>query len=191
MDQKRAIKLLTDSNALLTGHFMLASGNHSERYIQCALLLSRPDLAVEFLQDIADHFKGDSIDIVAAPAVGGIIVSYEVGRFLGKRTIFLERENGIMSLRRGFSIKEGEKVLIVEDVITTGSSVLEVRDAVLGKGGHVIAFASLVNRSAGRFKPGLPYYFCIDMDIPIYNPDDCPLCQKGTPVVKPGSKGLV
>lgn len=191
MDQARAIKLLKTSNALLTGHFLLTSGNHSERYIQCALLLSRPDLAIAFLQDIADHFKGDKIDIIAAPAVGGIIVSYEVGRLLGKRAIFFERENGIMSLRRGFGIKEGDKVLIVEDVITTGSSVLEVRDVVRENGGHVTAFASLVNRSAGRFKPGLPYYFCIDMDIPIHNPEDCPLCQKGIPVVKPGSKGLV
>lgn len=190
MNVNRAIELLKNSGALLDGHFLLTSGNHSERYIQCALLCLYPDMALEFMEDIADNFRDESIDIVAAPAVGGIIVAYEVGRLMGKRALFFERENGIMSLRRGFEIEEGERVLIVEDVITTGGSVLEVKNAVEKNGGKATAVASLVNRSSGRFNPGIPYYYCVEIDIPIYKPEECPLCEKKIPVVKPGSRGL-
>jgi len=190
MEKDRAIELLKRSGALLDGHFILTSGNHSAYYIQCALLLSRPELAVEFMQDIARHFRSMNIDTVAAPAVGGIIASYELARLLGRRSIFLEREKGVMSLRRGFRIQRGEKVLIVEDVITTGGSVLEVREVIRREGGEVIAFTSIVNRSEGRFQPGIPSYACVHMDIPIYTPQECPLCAAGVPVVKPGSRGL-
>ena len=190
MEKDRAIELLKRSGALLDGHFILTSGNHSAYYIQCALLLSRPEFAVEFMQDIARHFRSMNIDTVAAPAVGGIIVSYELARLLGRRSIFLEREKGVMSLRRGFRIQRGEKVLIVEDVITTGGSVLEVGEVIRREGGEVIAFTSIVNRSEGRFQPGIPSYACVHMDIPIYTPQECPLCASGVPVVKPGSRGL-
>jgi orotate phosphoribosyltransferase len=190
MEKQRAIELLEASGALLSGHFLLTSGKHSERYIQCALLLSRPELALEFTRDIADHFIHENIDVVAAPAVGGIVVAYEVGRLLGRKAIFLERENGFMTLRRGFKIGEGENVLIVEDVITTGSSVIEVGEVIKNAGGHVAGYSSLVNRSSGRFSPDGSYYFSVQMDIPVYNPGECPLCQKGIPFVKPGSKGL-
>jgi orotate phosphoribosyltransferase len=142
------------------------------------------------MADIARRFVDGGIDTVAAPAVGGIIVSYEVGRLMGKRSIFLEREKGEMTLRRGFTIGKGEKVLVVEDVITTGGSVLEVRDVIENAGGKVAAFASIVNRSQGRFAPDIPYYACIDMEIPMYPPGDCPKCKAGEPVVKPGSRGL-
>jgi len=190
MNYNRAVEILQKSGALLEGHFLLTSQNHSPRYIQCALLLSRPDMAIEFMEDIAGFFKDVNIDVVAAPAIGGIIVSYEVARILGKRTVFLEREEGLLKLRRGFSVREGEKVLVVEDVITTGGSVIEVRDEVEKMGATVIGFASIVNRSAGRFKPPVPYYHCINMDIPIYSPEECPLCVKGVPLVKPGSRNL-
>jgi orotate phosphoribosyltransferase len=190
MDRNRAISLLKTSHALLEGHFLLTSGNHSDNYVQCALLTSHPALAEEFMADIAGRFKDGGVDTVAAPAVGGIIVSYEVGRLMGKRSIFLEREKGEMALRRGFTIGKGERVLVVEDVITTGGSVLEVRDVIDEAGGTVIAFASIVNRSQGRFSPGIPYYACIDMEIPIFPPGDCPQCKAGVPVVKPGSRGL-
>ncbi len=190
MENEKAFELLETSGALLNGHFLLTSGKHSERYIQCALLLSRPDLALEFTRDIADHFMHENIDVVAAPAVGGIVVSYEVGRLLGRKAVFLERENGLMSLRRGFKIEEGENVLIVEDVITTGRSVFEVGEVIKNAGGHVAGYSSLVNRSSGRFNPDGPYYFSVQMDIPVYSPGECPLCQKGIPFVKPGSKGL-
>lgn len=191
MERHRAFELLRESKALLDGHFLLTSGNHSDMYIQCALLLSHPDLAVEFMLDIADHFKDEGIETIAAPAVGGIIVSYDVGRIMGKRAIFLEREKGAMTLRRGFEIQERERVLIVEDVVTTGSSVLEIREMIENAGGIVTAFASLVNRSQGRFTPTVPYYACVEMDIPIYPPDGCPKCVQGLPVVKPGSRGLL
>jgi len=190
MKHTRAIELLKSTGALLEGHFLLTSGNHSDTYIQCAQLLSRPQTAVVFMEDIAEHFRGEAIDTVVAPAVGGILVSYEVARLLGKRAIFLEREQGVMSLRRGFYIERGERVLIVEDVITTGGSVLEVRDAVQGAGGIVQGFGSIVNRSSGRFVPKEPYYYCIEMEVPIYPPGKCPLCAKNIPVVKPGSREL-
>ncbi|UCB46264.1 MAG: orotate phosphoribosyltransferase [Spirochaetota bacterium] len=190
MDHARAITLLKSSGALLEGHFLLSSGNHSEQYIQCAALLARPDLALEFMEDIAQHYKGEAVDAVVSPAVGGIIVSYEVARLLGKRALFLEREDGKMTLRRGFKINKGDNVIIVEDVITTGGSVFEVQDTVEKSGGLVRAFASIVNRSAGRFTPGVPYYSCIEMDIPIFKPEMCPLCKSGTPLVKPGSRNL-
>ena len=190
MVREKALELLRKSEAMLEGHFLLTSGNHSDTYIQCALLISHPRLAVEFMRDIAERFKDEEIDTVAAPAVGGIIVSHEVARLLGKRAIFLEREKNAMALRRGFEIRKGERVLVVEDVITTGGSVLEVQDVIERAGGAVVAFASLVNRSQGRFTPGHPYYACVKMDIPIHPPDACPMCKRGIPVVKPGSRGL-
>ena len=190
MEHEKAIELLRSSGALLEGHFLLTSGNHSGRYVQCAALLSRPEIAVEFMGEIAERFKGDKVETVVAPAVGGIIVAYEVARLLGARALFFERVEGKMTLRRGFDIREGERVLIVEDVITTGGSVLEVRDTVEGRGGEAVGLASIVNRSGGRFEAGLPYYSCIKMEIPIYSPESCPFCKKGSPVVKPGSRGL-
>jgi orotate phosphoribosyltransferase len=190
LDRAKAISLLKASKALLEGHFLLSSGKHSAQYIQCALLLSRPELALEFMEDIAQQFKGEAVDAIVSPAVGGIIVSYEIARLLGKRALFLEREDGRMALRRGFEINKGEKVVVVEDVITTGGSVFEVRDAVEKSGGTVKAFASIVNRSGGRFTPGVPYYSCVEMDIPIFQPESCPLCKNGTPLVKPGSRNL-
>jgi orotate phosphoribosyltransferase len=190
MEQALAIELLGKTQALLEGHFLLTSGKHSKRYVQCAQLLSHPEVAGHFMRDIAAYFGSHEIDLIAAPAVGGIIVSWEIGRLLHKRAIFLERENGIMSLRRGFGISRGERVLIVEDVITTGSSVLEISEVVRNHGAVVTAYSSIVNRSAGRFNPGESYYFCVDMDIPIYLPEQCPLCKQGIPLVKPGSRSL-
>ena len=190
MNIDMAMELLRRTGALLEGHFLLTSGNHSERYIQCALLCSYPELAENYMEDIANHFREEDIDTVVAPAVGGIIVAYDVGRLLGKRALFFERDEGVMRLRRGFGIERGEKVLIVEDVITTGGSVLEVKEAVEKSGGEAKAVASLVNRSSGRFKPGIPYYYCVEVEIPIYKPEECPLCEKGIPVAKPGSRGL-
>ena len=190
MRHERAIELLRSAGALLEGHFLLTSGNHSGRYVQCAALLSRPEIAVEFMEDIAAQYRGERIDSVVAPAVGGIIVSYDVARLLGARALFCERVEGKMTLRRGFHIKAGERVLIVEDVITTGGSVLEVREAADENGAETAGFASIVNRSAGRFDPGKPYYSCITMEIPIYSPESCPLCEKGSLLVKPGSRGL-
>jgi orotate phosphoribosyltransferase len=190
MEHDRAIQLLKFTGALLEGHFLLTSGNHSNSYIQCALLLSHPHSALAFMEDIAEHFSGQHIDTVVAPAVGGIIVAYEVARLLRTRAIFLEREQGMMTFRRSFRIERGEAVLVVEDVITTGGSVIEVGDAVRAAGGTVRGYASIVNRSSGRFKPDEPYYYSLEMDVPMYKPDACPLCAQNIPVVKPGSRNL-
>ncbi len=190
MDRDRALKLLRDSNALLEGHFLLTSGNHSSRYIQCAQLLSHPDKALPFMEDLSEMLQEYEFDTVAAPAVGGIIVSYEIGRLTKKRALFLERENGRMCLRRNFRIRTGEKVAVVEDVVTTGGSVLEVVEAVEEGGGVVSVCGALVDRSSGSFNPPVPFFSCIKMAIPIYEPRKCPLCGEGIPFVKPGSRGM-
>jgi orotate phosphoribosyltransferase len=190
MEHGRALELLKSTDALLEGHFLLASGNHSDTYVQCALLLSNPRVAVEFMEDIAAFVSAFRVDAIVAPAVGGILVSYEVARILGRRALFLEREQGVMTLRRGFRVKAGERVFVVEDVITTGGSVLEVRDVLRDAGAVVTGFASIVNRSSGRFAPEEPYHYCVAMEVPIYVPERCPLCARSIPVVKPGSKGL-
>ena len=190
MEYERAIELLKMSEALQIGHFVLSSGNHSEYYVQCALLMSHPDIAKEFFIDIANHFIDYDIDTVVAPAIGGIIVSYGVAEALGKRSIFLERENGVFTLRRGFKVNKDEKILLVEDVITTGGSILEVAKRLKVIGATIVAYASIVNRTSGRFKPDVEYYYSVKMDFPIYRPEDCPLCKNGVPFVKPGSRGL-
>ncbi len=190
MDQERGIDLLKSAGALLEGHFLLSSGNHSGSYVQCALLLSRPDISLPFMQDIADHFADIPVDTVLAPAVGGIIVTYEVARLLGARALFMEREGGRMTLRRGFSLQQGERVLVVEDVITTGGSAREVREAAEEEGARVRAVACLVDRSGGTFDPGVPFYSCVRLRFPVYPPGGCPLCGENLPLVKPGSRGL-
>jgi orotate phosphoribosyltransferase len=188
MEQKRAITLLKKTGALLEGHFLLSSGNHSSHYIQCALLFSFPANALIFAQDITDNLPDTNIATVAAPAIGGIIVAYEVARLSDKRAIFLERENNRMTLRRGFSIEKGERVHLVEDVITTGGSVLEIRDVIEKYGGIVTGVSSIIDRSAGRFSIPEPFYSSTVMDLPVYSAGNCPLCARGLPLVKPGSR---
>jgi orotate phosphoribosyltransferase len=188
MEHERAVELLRSTGALLQGHFLLTSGNHSDAYVQCALLLAQPGVALEFMEDIAGFVSAFDVDTIVAPAVGGILVSYEVARLLGKKALFLEREQGAMTLRRGFHVDKGERVFVVEDVITTGGSVLEVGDTLRDSGAVVTGFASIVNRSSGRFIPVEPYYACVEMEVPIYVPERCPLCAEHLPLVKPGSR---
>ncbi|MFW6180821.1 MAG: orotate phosphoribosyltransferase [Spirochaetota bacterium] len=190
MDQERGRDLLRSAGALLEGHFLLTSGNHSGSYVQCALLLSRPGTALPFMEDIAARFAETPVDTVIAPAVGGIIVAYEVARLVGARALFMEREEGDMTLRRGFSLQPGERVLVVEDVITTGGSVREVRKTAERHGARVQAVACLVDRSGGAFKPGVPFHSCVQLRFPVYPPSGCPLCRENVPLVKPGSRGL-
>lgn len=183
-----AIEIFTKSNALLTGHFRLTSGRHSNKYMQCAQVLQYPQYAATLCESLAENFKDSEVDLVIGPAMGGIIVAYEVGRALGVKTLFTERENGAMALRRGFAINPGQKVLVVEDVITTGGSVKEVIDVVREKGGEVIGVGVLVDRSNGRVDFGVPTSSILKMEIESYDPDDCPLCKQGIPVIKPGSR---
>ncbi|PKM81698.1 MAG: orotate phosphoribosyltransferase [Firmicutes bacterium HGW-Firmicutes-14] len=188
LTREEAVEIFTKSGALLTGHFRLTSGRHSGQYMQCAQVLQYPESAAKLCEHLAGKFAGTDIDTVIGPALGGIIVSYEVGRALGVRTLFTEREQGVMSLRRGFVIDPGEKILVVEDVVTTGGSVKEVIDVVREKGGEVIGVGVLVDRSNGKADFGVRTESVLKLEIESFDPEECPLCKQGIPVVKPGSR---
>lgn len=191
MSEKDVKQMFEKSGALLEGHFILTSGRHSDRYMQCALVLQYPEYTEALARELAAGFKDSRIDVVAGPAMGGIIVAYEVARQLGVRSIFCEREEGRMTLRRGFTINPGERVLVVEDVITTGGSVKEVIEVIRSLGGEVAGVAVLVDRSGGKVDFGVPVRTTLTMDIQSYPPEQCPLCKEGKLVaVKPGSRDL-
>jgi len=177
---------LKNSEALLEGHFLLSSGRHSNRYCQCAKLLQYPDRAAKVLAIVVEKLKDTTVDIVVGPAMGGIIVAYELGRQLGVPAIFTEREDGKMTLRRGFEVHAGQRVLITEDVVTTGKSSLETIDTLKQFGVEIVGIACIANRSAGDI--GFPIFDAIKLDIESWEPENCPLCQKGIPFVKPGSR---
>ncbi len=188
LDKNKIKSIFLDTGAMLTGHFLLTSGRHSDRYIQCARALQYPARAGVLCRELASRFAGENITVVAGPATGGIIVSYETARALGVRGIFTERENGAMAFRRGFSIDPGERVLVVEDVITTGGSVLEVIEAVRRQGGIVAGAGVLVDRSNGKVDLGVRLESLLALEVMSYSPQDCPLCREGIPPVKPGSR---
>lgn len=181
------IKVLKECDALLEGHFLLSSGKHSNRYVQCAKVLRFPDKAAEVLSVVVDKIKDLDIDLVVGPAMGGVVVSYELGRQLGKEAIFTERKDNVMELRRGFEIKPGAKIIIAEDVVTTGKSTKETKKVLEALGGQVIGVACIANRTSDDI--GMPIYSAIDLDIKVYDADDCPLCKEGKiELVKPGSR---
>ncbi|UCE17737.1 MAG: orotate phosphoribosyltransferase [Gemmatimonadota bacterium] len=182
------LNIFQETGALLSGHFLLTSGLHSPQYFQCALLLQYPQHTMRLCGELANAFSGKEIDLVIAPAIGGIVVAQEVGRVLNKRSIFAEREGGVMSLRRGFSIQPGEKVLVTEDVITTGGSVKEVIDLVEKNGGDVVGVGVIVDRSRGKFTLDVPFIPLLEMDVVVHQPEACPSCKDGIPIVKPGSR---
>jgi len=190
MTSDQVLDIYKRTGALLTGHFLLSSGLHSEKYLQSALVLQQPDIATQLCAALAVHFKGSRIEVVIAPALGGVFVSHETARALGVRAIFAERVNGELTLRRGFTIKQGERVLVVEDVITTGKSTKETIRVVQQAGGEVIAAASLVDRSNGKADLGVPYTSLVTLDVPTYAAESCPLCKSGSMPIKPGSRGL-
>lgn len=176
------------TGALLEGHFVLTSGLHSPNYLQCALVLQHPREAEVFAQAIAKRFAGQRIETVAAPAIGGIIIGYEVARALGARSIWTERESGTMTLRRGFSLRAGESVLVVEDVMTTGGTTRETVEVMRAAGASVVGAASIIDRSGGRADVGVPRIALATLDVPALAPSACPACQRGEPAVKPGSR---
>ena len=176
------------TGALLEGHFVLTSGLHSDRYLQCALVLQHPPEAEAFGRAIGEHFRHEGIETVAAPAIGGIVIGYEVARALGARAIWTEREAGRMTLRRGFSVRAGETVLVVEDVITTGGSTRETIDTLRAAGARVVAAASIIDRSGGRADVSVPRLALATLEVPAHAPTACPLCAQGIPAVKPGSR---
>lgn len=188
MTQEEVLKIFKEKNALLEGHFKLSSGLHSEKYLQCALILQYPDLAEKFAKALAKEFLKEKIDVVVGPALGGITLAYEIAKAFGVRGIFTERQEGKMVLRRGFSIEKGEKVLVAEDVVTTGLSTKELIDVVQDLGGKVIGVVSIIDRSSGSAKFDTPFKPLAKIDIKTYKEDECPFCKKGILVVKPGSR---
>jgi orotate phosphoribosyltransferase len=188
MQQKDRLSLLSRAGVLQEGHFKLTSGLHSDRYLQCARLFENPKYAEIVCRDIAQHFSGCEIDIVVGPAMGGIIMAYEVARGLGAKGIFAERENGAMTLRRGFSAPPGSRVLVVEDTVTTGGSVREVIELVLQGGAKVLGVGVVADRTGGRVDFGVEFYPFVSMVVQSYPPDRCPLCAKDIPITKPGSR---
>ena len=186
--ERAILRLLTRTKALLEGHFLLSSGLHSDRYFQCARLLQHPRHASRVGKALGALCAPLGAQLVVSPALGGIIIGHEVGRALGVRAIFAEREQGVMRLRRGFTIAPGEKVLVVEDVVTTGKSTLEAAAAVTAAGGDVVGLASIVDRSGGVSFP-YPFRSLLQLAVATWQADACPLCAAGkTPAVKPGSR---
>lgn len=188
LSRDEVVKIFQESGALLSGHFRLTSGRHGDRYFQCALVLQHPNYTETLCRELAERFQGEGVTAVIGPAMGGIIVSHETARALGVRSLFTERENGVMKLRRGFSIQPGEKVLVVEDVVTTGGSVMEVIEVVRGLGGEVAGAGLLVDRSNGTVNLGVRKEALLTMEVISYAPEECPLCKQGIPAIKPGSR---
>lgn len=188
MNAKEVLKIFVSKKALLTGHFQLSSGLHSEKYLQCALVLQHPDLAKKLCSELAKKFSKEKITAVIGPALGGVIVSYEVARALKVRSLFAEREEGAVALRRGFELSKKDRVLVVEDVITTGGSVNEVMKLVKSKGAEIVGLGSIIDRSLDDVDFGIPFKSLAKIEIETYSAQDCPLCQKGIPVYKPGSR---
>jgi orotate phosphoribosyltransferase len=184
------LRIFTETKALLQGHFLLTSGLHSPTYFQCAQVLQFPQQAGLLCTELGRKISHLAIDVVISPAIGGIVVGQELGRVLGKRAIFAEREEGKMTLRRGFTIHPGERVFAVEDVVTTGGSVKEIIALAQAAGGTVVGVGSIVDRSGGKAGFTVPFFPLLAMDVITYQPGDCPLCKQGTPAIKPGSRKL-
>ncbi len=207
MDREEIMRMFEKTGALLRGHFELSSGLHSDQYLQCALVLQHPEYAVSLCGELASKFKEDGPDVVVGPALGGIVVSYEVAKAMaahlrqdfggqpaealataGARSIFCERRDGKMTLRRGFSVGTNDKVLVVEVVITTGASVKEIIEIMRQSGARVIGVGAICDRSSGPIDFGARFESLIKLDIQSFSPRDCPLCKDGIPIQKPGSK---
>ena len=189
LTQEQALDCYRKTGAILKGHFKLTSGRHSDTYMQSAKLFIDTKQSEIVCKALAEKLAGEKIDLVVSPAIGGILMGYEVARQLGVPNIFAERENGEMTLRRGFAIEKGTKVVVVEDVVTTGGSVKEVVRLVQSMGAEVVAVASLVDRSNGNVDFGVKYVNLISMEVVSYEPDECPLCKEGKiDLVKPGSR---
>jgi len=188
MTETEILDIFRKHSALLEGHFILSSGLHSDRYVQCALVLQDPRVAAQLCSQLAERLSYLKPAVVAAPALGGVLVAHEVARALGVRALFTERQDGAMTLRRGFTLEPGTPTLVVEDVITTGLSTRETIECIDEAGGKVVGAGSLIDRSGGTADLGLPKASLITLKIQNYNPADCPLCKEGFPVVKPGSR---
>ena len=191
MKDDRILESLKVTGVLLEGHFMLTSGKHSSGYMQLAKVYQWPKYGEELSTALAEKFKDIKIDLVIGPALGGILIAYEVSKALNTKSIFAEREDGVMALRRGFEIPKNSNVLVVEDVVTTGGSVREVIEIVKNAGADVVGVGSLVDRSNGTVDFGVEFKSLIAFDIQAYVQEECPLCKQGIPCIKPGSRKLI
>lgn len=190
MTEKEVLEIYERTGGLLRGHFLLSSGLHSDVYLQSALVLQHPTHAEALCRELAKPFKGNGVQVVLAPAIGGILVAHEVARALGARCLFGEREDGVMRLRRGFSLEHGERCLVVEDVITTGGSTREVIRVVEDAKAVLVGVCALIDRSGGTAQFPVKKAALATLTVPTYKPEDCPLCKTGTPAVKPGSRAM-
>ena len=192
LSYKESLKILKEANALIEGHFILSSGLHSAQYVQCAQLMSKPDKAIKLCKSLSEKIKNElkDFDIILSPAMGGIIVGYEIGKMLNKETIFSERVNGQFKLRRDFAIKKGQKVLIIEDVITTGKSSLECSKLVLENEGVIVGYGCIIDRSNGKSLIKEKIVSQIELNIPTYSEKDLPNRLSALKAVKPGSRNL-
>ena len=190
MEQNDILEIFEKTQGLLEGHFLLSSGMHSQQYFQCARVLQYPQYAEELADDIASHFTNKDVDLVISPAMGGLIIGHEVARELKARFVFTERssDSGEMALRRGFDLEEGEKALVVEDVLTTGGSVREVVKLLQKENVEVVGVGFIVDRSSGKVKFSMPKYAILELPVVVYQPEECPLCEKGIPIDRPGSR---
>lgn len=188
MTRDELLDLFRRSGALLEGHFRLSSGLHSAGYLQCALVLSYPGHAEMLGRAIAERLRPFRPTVVLSPALGGLVIGHEVGRALGVRALFAERQDGVMTLRRGFTLAETDRVAVIEDVVTTGKSTRETMQVAAAAGGQIVAAGSIVDRGEGHDDLGVPFVALFDIALPTYQPEGCPLCAQGLPVTKPGSR---
>ncbi len=187
MTENEIISLFEETGVILTGHFRLTSGRHSDRFLQCSQVLQHPAATEALCKQLASKFADDKIDVVAGPAMGGIILAYEVSRALGARAIYAEREDGQMVLRRGFHVGPNENVLLVEDAVSTGGSVNQVAEVIAACGARIVGIGALVDRTGGKVSFGVPFRPLISMEIKSYSPAECPMCQQGIPLYLPKS----
>lgn len=190
MTENDVKQLLVETGAILEGHFLLTSGLHSPMYVEKFQVLQYPEHTARMCAALAERFADDQVELVIGPVTGGILLAHEVGKNLKTRAIFTERENGKMTLRRGFVIKPGERVLIVEDIVTTGGSVQEVLEVVREHGGIPVGVGLLVDRSGGTVDFGIPAKSLLQLQVQTYQQDDCPLCRDNVPMTKRGSKNI-
>ncbi len=193
MTEAEVRALLVETQAILEGHFLLTSGLHSPLYVEKFNVLQHPKYTEALCKALAEHFKGEKVDTVMGPMTGGILLAHEVGKELGTRSIFTEREKGKMTLRRGFTLAPGERVVIVEDIVTTGGSVKEVVEVAQAAGAEIVGVGLLVDRSGGKADFGVPMekvHPLLHLEVPTYSPDDCPLCKEGVPMTERGSKHI-
>lgn len=189
--KERVLEILNEAGVLLEGHFLLTSGKHSNRYLQCAKIFRHTKYSEELCGALAEHFADEKIDVVIGPAMGAVQMAYEVSRHIGCENFFAEREDGKMVLRRGFQVTPGMRCLLVEDVVTTGGSVKEVLELVKAAGGVVVGVGSIVDRTNGKIDFGVPFKAVISVDVQAWEADECPLCKEGKlDLVKPGSRKL-